>query len=63
MAFASAWRAVKAVLWAFLGVRKQSEYDQDAQSITPVQAIVTGVILALVFVVSLIFLVRFLVAK
>jgi hypothetical protein len=57
------WRSIKAVLWAFLGIRKQADYDQDVKSITPVQAIVTGVVLAAVFVIGLIVLVRFLVAK
>lgn len=57
------FRAVKAVLWAFLGVRKQSDYDQDVKAVTPVQAIVTGVLLAICFVIGLIFLVKFLVAK
>jgi hypothetical protein len=57
------FRVVKAVLWAFLGIRKQSEYDQDSKSITPVQAIVTGIVLALCFVIGLIVLVKFLVAR
>jgi flagellar biogenesis protein FliO len=51
-------RAFKAVLWAFLGVRKQSEYEADAAQVKPVQFIVVGLALALIFVVALVFLVR-----
>jgi hypothetical protein len=51
-------RAIKAVLWAFLGVRKQSEYEVDAARVNPFQLIVAGGVLALLFVMALIFLVR-----
>ena len=29
------WRTIKAVLWSFLGVRSQEEFDQDKQSLNP----------------------------
>jgi preprotein translocase subunit Sec61beta len=56
-------RAVIAVLWAFFGVRRQAEYDQDAARITPKQAILTGIALAALFVLGLIVLVRVIVAR
>lgn len=49
---------VKTVLWAFLGIRKRSRHEQETVQLTPVQIIVTGVIAAIVFVISLILLVR-----
>jgi hypothetical protein len=55
--------AFKAVLWSFLGIRKQSEYEADQKRLKPVQVIVAGVVSALVFVVVLFFVVRVIVAK
>ncbi len=47
----------KAVFWSFLGIRKRATHDKDAVTITPVQAIVAGVIGAALLVLSLVFLV------
>ena len=51
-------QVVKAVLSAFIGIRKRAAHEHDAVTITPVQVIVTGIIAAAVFVVSLVLLVR-----
>ena len=51
-------QVVKAVLSAFIGIRKRAAHEHDAVTITPVQVIVTGLIAAAVFVVSLVLLVR-----
>ena len=51
-------QVVKAVLSAFIGIRKRAAHEHDAVTITPVQVIVTGIIAAVVFVVSLVLLVR-----
>ena len=48
----------KAVFWSFLGIRKRAAHEHDAVTITPVQVIVTGIIAAAVFVLSLVLLVR-----
>ncbi|HXZ97406.1 MAG TPA: DUF2970 domain-containing protein [Burkholderiales bacterium] len=56
---ATALQAAKAVFWAFFGVRKGKDHDADAVSITPVQAIVAGLIGAALFVLSLVLLVHF----
>lgn len=53
----------RAVLWSFIGIRKSSGYADDVAKIRPVQVIVAGVIVAAVFVASLVVLVRFLTAK
>lgn len=55
-------KLAKAVLWSFFGVRKMKNLDSDATSISPLQVIVAGVIGAAVLVLSLVLLVRHIVA-
>jgi len=55
---ASPLQVAKAVLSAFIGIRKRAAHEHDAVTITPVQAIVAGIIAAAVFVLSLVLLVR-----
>jgi hypothetical protein len=55
---ASPLQVAKAVLSAFVGIRKRAAHEHDAVTITPVQAIVAGLIAAAVFVLSLVLLVR-----
>jgi hypothetical protein len=50
-------QVAKAVFWSFLGIRKRAAHENDAVTITPLQAIVAGLIGALIFVLSLVFLV------
>lgn len=52
-------QVAKAVLSAFIGIRKGAAHEQDAVTLTPVQVIVAGLIAAAIFVVSLVMLVRF----
>lgn len=52
-------QVAKAVIWAFLGIRKRAEHDRDAASLTPAQVIVAGLLGAIIFVASLITLVHF----
>jgi hypothetical protein len=51
-------QVVKAVLSAFIGIRKRAAHEHDVVTITLLQVIVTGVIAAIVFVLSLVVLVR-----
>lgn len=51
-------QVVKAVASAFFGVRSRVSHEQSAR-ISPVQVIVTGVIGAVILVVALVLLVRF----
>lgn len=53
---------VKAVLWGFLGVRRNADYQSDIAKLNPVHIIVVGVIMALLFVLTLILLVNWVVA-
>ncbi|MBU1396577.1 MAG: DUF2970 domain-containing protein [Gammaproteobacteria bacterium] len=50
-------KAVLAVFWSFFGVRKRRDYDADAQSLTPAQIIIAGLIGGAVFVMTMLLLV------
>lgn len=52
-------QVAKTVFWSFLGIRKRAAYEKDAVSLTPVQVISAGIIGAIIFVLSLVVLVRF----
>jgi len=52
-------QVAKAVLWSFFGIRKRAEYEKDAVSLTLPQVVVAGIIGAVIFVLSLVVLVRF----
>jgi hypothetical protein len=51
-------QVAKAVFWSFFGVRRRSAHESDAVKITPVQAIIAGLIGAALFVGTLILVVR-----
>jgi len=53
----------KTVLFAFLGIRKRAEHEEQTVRLSPVQVIVAGVIAAAVFVVSLVLLAKFIVGR
>ena len=53
---------VKAVLWSFVGVRKNSAYEEDTQNLNPVHVIIAGIIAAVLFVLTLLMLVKIVVA-
>lgn len=56
---ASFFQVVKAVLWSMLGVRQQKGYEEDTAKITLKQAVIAGIIGGVVFVVSMITFVHF----
>ncbi len=60
MSFAA---TVKAVLWSFFGVRKNSAYESDTQRLNPVHVIIAGIIGAVLFVLGLLMLVKMVVAQ
>lgn len=49
---------VKAVLWGFLGVRRNADYQNDIAKLNPLHLIAVGVGMAFLFVLSLILLVN-----
>ncbi len=54
---------MKAVLWSFFGIRKKSDYDKDAAQLNPVHVIIAGVIGALIFIATLVIIVKLVVAQ
>ena len=61
--YGSFWRSVKAVAWSFVGIRKNSEYQEDLARVNPFHIIVVGILGALLIVVGLISLVNWVVAR
>lgn len=59
----SFWQTMAAVAWSFFGVRKSTDYAQDVARINPVHVILAGVLAALVFVLGLVWLVRWIVTS
>lgn len=60
---ASFGATLKAVFWSFFGIRKKSDYEKDAQQLNPVHVIIAGLLGALVFIATLILIVRSVVGK
>jgi len=55
---ASTLQVIKAVLWSFIGVRGQKDYENDIAKIKPKQIIIAGIIGALLFIATLLTLVN-----
>ena len=53
---------LRAVLWSFFGVRRESDRQQDAAQLNPVYVIITGIAAAAVLVVVLIVIVNLVVS-
>ena len=60
---ASFGATLKAVFWSFFGVRKKSDYEKDAAQLNPVHVIIAGLIGALIFIATLLIIVKSVVAK
>ena len=59
----SVLRTVQAVLWSFLGVRKNAEYQKDTERLNPFVLIAVGLLVALMFVLGLMALVNWVVVQ
>ncbi len=55
--------SVKAVAWSFVGLRRRSDLDRDVASLNPLHVVAVGFVGVFLFVVSLIVLVKWVVAK
>jgi hypothetical protein len=60
---ASFLATMKAVFWSFFGVRKKSDYEEDAAQLNPVHVIIAGLIGAVIFIVTLLLIVKSVLAK
>jgi uncharacterized membrane protein YidH (DUF202 family) len=53
------WLAtVNAVLWGFLGVRRQTDYQSDIAKLNPLHIVAVGIVITFLFVFGLMFLVN-----
>lgn len=56
-------QTAKAVAWSFFGVRRGAGYEQDISKLNPVHVIVAGLIGGVLFVLTLVVIVRFVVGS
>ena len=56
-------RAVLTVAWSFLGIRKKSGFEEDLARVSPLHVLLVGLLSGLFFVIGLIVLVNWVVAK
>lgn len=59
---ATIWQVAKAVMFAFMGIRKKSDLENDAATLKPAQLIVGGIIGGVLFVIGVMLLVRLVVS-
>lgn len=57
----SAMRSLKTVLWALMGVRKKSEYEEDLGRVSPFHVVAVGLVALAVFVGGLVTIVHWVV--
>jgi hypothetical protein len=60
---ASPWQVIKTVFWSFLGIHKRAQHERDAVKLKPTQVIVAGIIGAVLFVLTLATLARYVVGQ
>jgi amino acid transporter len=56
-------RTVQAVLWSFIGVRKNADYQKDIEKLNPFHILGVGIAAALLFVLGLVALVNWVVVQ
>jgi hypothetical protein len=56
-------QSMKAVMWGFLGVRKQSGLQEDVASLSFVHIILAGILGAVIFMAALLLIVRMVVSS
>lgn len=59
----SFFQTVKAIAWAFFGVRRGADYDKDVAQLNPVHVIIAGVIGAILFVLMLVLVVQWVIGS
>ena len=56
-------QTMRAVGWSFFGVRRSADYAQDVQKLNPVHVVIAGIVGALLFILALVLLVRWVVGS
>ena len=54
---------LKEVLWSFVGLRKQSTYERDVAKLNPIYVVVAAVLGVIIFITTLILIVKSVVAN
>ena len=54
----SFWQSMRAVLWAFLGIRIKSGLQEDVASLSFIHIVIAGVLGAMIFMGTLLLIVR-----
>lgn len=52
------FQTLSAVLWSFMGLRRGADHRNDAARLNPIYVIIAGILMAVVFVVVLLLIVR-----
>ena len=60
---ATVWQTLRAVAWAFFGVRRSADHAQDVRKINPVHLVVAGLFSAAIFVLALVLLVQWVIGS
>jgi hypothetical protein len=53
-----AFAVARAVFWSFLGIRRKSDYHQDAVTLKPHHVVIAGIVGGVLFVLTLVLVVR-----
>jgi hypothetical protein len=56
-------QTLSAVAWSFFGVRRGADHEQDMARLNPVHVVIAGVLGAVLFVVMLVLLVRWVISS
>ena len=59
----SFFATLKAVCWSFVGLRKQSAHEQDVAKLNPVYVIIAAILAVIIFITTLIVIVKSVVAS
>jgi Protein of unknown function (DUF2970) len=54
---------LRAVAWSFLGIRRGAGYEEDVSRLNPVHVVIAGIVGALLFVLGLVMLVKWVVGS
>jgi hypothetical protein len=56
-------QTVQAVAWSFFGVRRRADWEQDLTKVNPVHLVLAGLMGAALFILALVFLVRWVISS
>jgi len=59
----SLWQTAQAVAWSFFGVRRSADHANDVNKLNPVHVVIAGIVGALIFILVLVLLVRWVVGS